>query len=639
MDHARTTPRRPLIRGWYLASSLTLAVLAVGCQPKDPTPPKADREAREQARAEEKKAAASQEHSVLTAAISDARDMDLLRRGFVRTLPSPSSADESFWSAAATAADGSSVAGRIAGRVVLGATIDPERGLSIREWLNTVMAQVDPRGQFSTADVVKVLGVAHPALGERIAALPPAVAEAVSGASPSEIARWTAAVEATPLPQLGSDDIPYLIRLGFDGRRVSTRLAWLLLALSDDPAVTETLLYTPPTHIVDPDQRAELIEWALRVHTTKPENRSRLVAMLADRSKGRAHERAVAVLTMWKDEAAIDALVLLVRTVALDPKNNQPPDISLRAFVEAMVDWPNERVQGSLAGYGQSGAPHRGLAKRAARAANAEPPKATLIERVGLDPHDARARMALVPLLTAEDAPALAELLGDTRWTHKGFFQWVRMLERVDPAALGAPVISQLEAVIERHPNAQIKEWALGVLGRAPGPLHALVTQAADDGSVAATRATIQRADDKWAALWARIASERDAVRRASYEVLIAPARLDFRPDAEQAGKLVEQTARHLMARPEEPWLFLRAMQQLTGRLAPADRSKLSQRVVDSLRPYCVTKGPNQKPRWEALFAARDLQTPEGRALLDEAVASVPIEGARAVMKTRLGLE
>ena len=221
----------------------------------------------------------------------------------------------------------------------------------------------------------------------------------------------------------------------------------------------------------------------------------------------------------------------------------------------------------------------------------------------------------------------------------------MRWAGRNNAAALTPPVVAALEPIAREHPEDRTREWALTALGRAPHsdaaafPSPAL-TEAAARGSRAAVRALITRAEDPYTATRDRIAAADDPIRRAAYEVLAAPSTLPFEVTPERAAEITDLALRHLSARPEDPFVFLRTVRHFApaGRAALRDRAANDAALVRTLRPYAISAGPEKKPWWDALLAVADLDTPEARALIAEATAAVPTAAGRAIMRERLGL-
>lgn len=624
---------------WLVAALGGGAGWAAGCTPKDapgdPAPVEGAATAEGPA-ATAPTASAEQDVRALAEAIEAATDVDHLRREYVATLPAPPESARAGLEA--TAADAAAhPAARVAARVALGAFIEPARGLAIRAFLNEAVKATPANARRTSALGVRLLAALHPPVEAAVAALPEAAGEDLPPSTAGEAAAWSAAVAASPLPPLTAADVPYLLRLALTERASSPRLAWLLAAPMDDPAVTEALLHLPGAGFGGSQAGRDLAWWALALHATTEGGRARLRAALD--TPGRAGDRAAAVLAWSGDRAAAAAAGALLTRLAQSPEAVAAAPFDVADLIDATARFTDvEAAADGLSAYGATDAPLARRARALARAAGIGPDVERLLDAIAADPTDARARVSAQPHLDARHGPRLAGLLARDRWAVRGFFHWVRMLERVPAAALTPEVAAALAAVAGEHPEANTREWALRALARAEGPLPPVVAEAAAKGSKAGVRTLVMRAEDPWGALWSRASGDDDAVRRAAYEVLLAPRLLPFEPTAEQAAQIVVHTARHLTARPEDPWVFLRALHHYVEAARPALDDAAQVAVARALRPYSVTTGPDGKPWWDALFVVASLPHAEARAVVADAVRSVPTAGARAVMRERLGL-
>lgn len=571
----------------------------------------------------------------LADALSKADDVAALRRQYVDELPGATPDQRAALEAQSTAADQDPYA-RLAATIALGTLVEPARSAQIRAALAAAMKQVTRTARYDSDDAVRVASIVWPPVAERLAATPDGIDADLPPLVAAERARWLEATAAAPLPALGPADVPYLVRHAVAPVANASWLARLLLATIDDPRATEALLYLPPAHYGQPTARRDLGEWAVVLHATLPGARPRLRVPLGDTAVTRARDRAAAALVAHRDPAAIDAITtLLDRVAGAPPVGGAPTEIALGPLVDAAADWGDARLVAALERYARSDAPNRNRAQMAVESAGAAPDRDALWTRVEAHPNDTRARTTLAPLLTADDAPRIAALLIRDRWADKTFFQYVRWLERVEPAALTGPVLPALEAVAREHENPRLREWALTALGRAPGELSLALTAAAERGSPAAVRAVIVRAPDPYAAARQRYQSDDDNVRRAAYEVLAAKATLPFEQTPERAAEIVEHAARHLLARPEDPFVFLRALRHHINAGRTAQNDAL---VLRALRPYAVSSDPQKKPWWDALLTVVAIDTPASAKLLRDAVAAVPYAKGRRVMRSRLGL-
>lgn len=612
---------------------LTPLALATGCTEGTQRPPTTPTETAAPATASTAEGPAAL--GALTDALQKAADVAALRREYVEDLPGATERDRAALTAQSTAPEQTPWA-RLAATIALGTLAEPARATELKDALAAAMKQVTRAARYDTTDAVQVTSTVWPPLAERRAHLPTAVRHELPVIEPSDHTRWLEATAGTPLPALGPDDVPYLTRHAVAPVANASWLARLLLATIDDPRATEALLYLPPTHYGQPTARRDLGEWAVVLHATLPGVRPRLRVPLGDTAAPRARDRALAALAAHRDPAAIDAITtLLDRVAAAPPVDGAPTEIALGPLVDAAATWGDDRLIAALERYARSDAPHRNRAHEAVTSAGAAPDRDALWSRVEQHPNDTRARTTLAPLLTAADAPRVAALLARERWGDKTFFQYVRWLERVEPAALAGPVPPALEAIAREHDNPRLREWALTALGRVPGELSLALTAAAERGSSAAVRAVITRAADPYAATAQRYQSDVDAIRRAAYEVLAAKSTLPFELTPERAAEIVEHTARHLLARPEDPFVFLRTLRHTfaAGRTPANDRL-----VLRALRPYAVSSDPQKKPWWDALLTVAAIDTPAGEKLLRDAIAAVPYAKGRRVMRSRLGL-
>lgn len=573
----------------------------------------------------------------LAEALEKAPTVDRLRADFVAELPKPEASDAEALRARATDPEADAAA-RTAARIALGALADAERTQALRHWMNEAIKLLPAGARGSSAEVVRLLTTLHAPLAEARGRLPAALAAALPPASPGERMAWTRSMAELPAAQPEAGDAPLLMRLALFAQAASPRLALLMMAPVDAPAVTEALATMPRSDMGDPEGLS-LTWWALALHATTPGGRARLRALTG--AAGRTGDRATAVLTWLGDDAVRGAAAKLIDRLA--EQTDDALDFDRRTFVEGAGRLAEgEDAEGvlatALARYGGSHAPLARRARVLAGAAGVAADRDALFEAVTADPVDPRARGMLLPLLRAQDAERVAALLARERWGLKGFYHHVRMVQQA-PAEVVAPVVATaLEAVAAEHPKPQTREWALGALAKAGGPLPRVVVEAAAKGSKAGTRTLVMRADDPWGALWTRISGDDDAVRRAAYEVLIAPRLLPFDPTPAQAAQILGQIAAHLTHRPEDPWLFLRATRRYVDLAGEARTPALEKALVRSLRPYCVTTGPDGKPWWDALLAVARMDHPDARALLRDAVKSVPTAGGRAVLRQRVGL-
>lgn len=609
------------------AISTAILALGFGCAERDPPPaaPPAPAEA----------PAADNALRALTAALPQARDVEALRRDFAPELPAATDADRAALTAQSRDA-AAPPAARLAATIALGADVDADKSRIIRAALDATMKQITTIARPTTADALRVAAVAWPAVGDRLEALPPIVRAAIAAPTPGEREAWTTALARAPLPALGPADVPYLARHAVAPTPNASWLARLLLAPIDDPRATDALLHLPPARYGEPGPDRDLAEWALALHATLPAARARITAALDPATPTRARDRAAAVLAPHREPAVIDALTALLDRVTTAPAGpDRAPPLALGPLIDEAAAWADPRLLAALARYGQSDAPHRVRARRAAHAAGQAPDKAALLDRIERDPTDDAARQTLRPLLGPDDAPRLAALLDRARWEAPAFYQYVRFTGRLDPQALTPQVTAALEAIAREHPEDRTRDWALEALGRAPGPLSPTLTEAAARGSRPAVRAIVTRADDPWQATRDRIASDDDAIRRAAYEILVARQTLPFEMTPARATEIVALTARHLGARPEEPFVFLRTLRHYITLGRSPDNDAALARV---LRPYAISTDPEKKPWWDALHTLVAIDAPEAQAIIAEAIAAIPTLRGRRVMRERLSL-
>ncbi|MCB9543369.1 MAG: hypothetical protein H6703_13095 [Myxococcales bacterium] len=607
-----------------------ILALGLGCAEQSAPPP-----ASPAAPAEAPAAAADTAQRALTAALPEARDIPTLRRDYAPTLPAATAADR----AALTAQSqdpAAAPAARVAATIALGAEVAPETSRALRAALDATMKQITTAARPTTTDAVRVAAAVWPLVGDRVEALPPIVRAALDAPTPGEGRAWTEATAAAPLPPLGPAEVPYLTRHAVAPTPNASWLARLLLAGIDDPRATDALLHLPPARYGDPGSDRDLAEWALTLHATLPAARARITRALDPATPARARDRAAAALAPHREPAAIDAITALLDRVAAAPQGpDRDPPIALGPLIDEAAAWADPRLLTALARYGQSDAPHRVRARRAAEAAGQAPDKAALLDRLDRDPTDDRARQALPPLLGPADAPRLAALLDRARWAIPGFYHHVRLTTRLEPSTLTPQVVTALEAIAREHPEERTRDWALEALGRAPGPLAPALTEAAARGSRPAVRAVITRAPDPWQATRDRITSEDDAIRRAAYEVLVARQTLPFQMTPERATELVALTARHLGARPEDPFVFLRTLRHYVALGRSPENDAALARV---LRPYAISTDPAKKPWWDALHTLVAIDAPAAQAVIADAIAAIPTLRGRRVMRERLAL-
>lgn len=578
----------------------------------------------------------------LADALRRAPSADALHRDFIQRLPSADADDRAALEAAA--ADGS--AGpfvRVAARAALGSLADAQRVLALRTWVNDAIGLPAPKARRTSALAVRLMTTLHPPLVAARAALPPDVARQLPPTSPGERTAWQGAMTENPLEPPTAADIPALTRMALSHQAASPRLAWLLLAALDEPAATEALLWLPTADLGEPLPGPGLSGWALALHGTLPGARERLRAAL--KADGRGGDRAAVTLAWLGDPAAAAAAAALLDRLGAKPETDAPgsSDFDLSTLIEGAGRLVHDAGEDdplaqALARYGESGRRLSARAGRLAGKAGIAADRDKLFDLVAADPSDPRARRALLPLLRAGDGPRLAALLDRERWGLAGFFHHVRMIDQAPKAVLSPELVTALEIVAAEHPAEQTREWALGALADAAGPLPEVVRAAAAKGSKAGVRTLVMRAEDPWAELSARMTSDDDPVRRAAYEMLIAPRLLPFEPTAAQAAAVLDHIAGHVTARPEEPWIFLRAARHYVDPAKPELTPARQKALARALRPYCVTAGPNDKPWWDALFTVGSLEHPEARAVIADAVKSVPTAGGRRVMRERLGL-
>ncbi len=576
----------------------------------------------------------------LADALQKAPSVSALHRDFIERLPAP--ADSERAALVATAADGAVPPfTRLAARAALGALADASRVLALRTWLNEAVALPARNERRTSMLAVRLMTTLFDPLVAARRALPADVARLLPPTSPGERTAWQGGMAERPLTPPTADDIPALTRMALSHQAASPRLAWLWLAALDDPAATEALLWLPSADLGEPRPGPGLSGWALALHATLPGARTRLRAAL--KSEGRGADRAAVTLAWLGDPAASAPLAALLDRLGGQAGEAENSDFDLATLIEGaglLVKDAGEDdpLAQALARYGETGQRMSARAGRLAGKAGIAADRDKLFDRVTADPSDPRARRALLRLLRAGDGPRLAKLLARDRWGLAGFFHHVRMVDQAPKAVLDPTLVAALEAVAAEHPAEQTREWALGALADAAGPIPAVVRTAAAKGSKAGVRTLVMRADDPWAELASRMTGDDDAVRRAAYEMLIAPRLLPFEPTAAQAAAVLDHVAGHMTARPEEPWVFLRAARHYVELAKPELTPARQKALARALRPYCVTSGPDDKPWWDALFTVGSLDHAEARAVIADAVKSVPTAGGRAVMRERLGL-
>lgn len=378
-----------------------ILALGLGCAEQSAPPP-----ASPAAPAEAPAAAADTAQRALTAALPEARDIPTLRRDYAPTLPAATAADR----AALTAQSqdpAAAPAARVAATIALGAEVAPETSRALRAALDATMKQITTAARPTTTDAVRVAAAVWPLVGDRVEALPPIVRAALDAPTPGEGRAWTEATAAAPLPPLGPAEVPYLTRHAVAPTPNASWLARLLLAGIDDPRATDALLHLPPARYGDPGSDRDLAEWALTLHATLPAARARITRALDPATPARARDRAAAALAPHREPAAIDAITALLDRVAAAPQGpDRDPPIALGPLIDEAAAWADPRLLTALARYGQSDAPHRVRARRAAEAAGQAPDKAALLDRLDRDPTDDRARQALPPSSAPPTPPA-----------------------------------------------------------------------------------------------------------------------------------------------------------------------------------------------------------------------------------------
>lgn len=103
----------------------------------------------------------------------------------------------------------------------------------------------------------------------------------------------------------------------------------------------------------------------------------------------------------------------------------------------------------------------------------------------------------------------------------------------------------------------------------------------------------------------------------------------------ERATELVALTARHLGARPEDPFVFLRTLRHYVALGRSPENDAALARV---LRPYAISTDPAKKPWWDALHTLVAIDAPAAQAVIADAIAAIPTLRGRRVMRERLAL-